>query len=345
MKIIIADDYKPSRGKLEKMLSEDGHEVTTAKDGVEALMLYQDNDYDVAFIDWAMPGMDGIELVKEIKSFDKRIDHESYIVLVTSKSKKRDMVEGLEAGADDFVLKPYSEEVVKSRLAIANRVLSTRDSGSRKRVVEDIEPVRILQKEHELIRRMTGVLEVVSNMLGDGAQLPKRLLEWCASSVFLLNFRLHEKREVYYIDAFVKRAWDSHGKTSRLYSRSSLSQIMKEHDIIEKLLIDMQKKAASYDVDDRKSALKLNETIKKYLPLIRMHAAREDDVFFPFTQRYFTPSDVNMILMNFESLEESIGVDNINNRLETIEQLEIILNLRENNPTESLGSAAPRAPA
>jgi hemerythrin-like domain-containing protein len=236
------------------------------------------------------------------------------------------MVEGLEAGADDFVLKPYTDEVITSRIDVAKRVLETKFTRPETR---PIEPISILQKEHELIHRMTGVLEVVSNMLSEGYPLPKKLLNWCTSSVFVLNFQLHERREAYYIKVFIDRAKETHGQTSKLFTRSSLGQIMKEHELIEKLLIEMQQQAGRYDVDQRKEVLKLKETITRYLPLIRFHAAREDDVFFPFTQRYFTDDDIEQVLKDFEQVEQKIGVEKIKLRMKNIEQLEQILKIKD----------------
>jgi sigma-B regulation protein RsbU (phosphoserine phosphatase) len=327
MNILVADDYKQSRVQLEEILLNQGHEVITAKDGNEAFERYKENDINVAFIDWSMPEMDGLEVSRKIQAHNSKTGHESYLIMVTAKTKKRNMVDGLESGADDFVLKPYTDEAITSRIDVAKRVLETKFTRP---VNQPIEPILILQKEHELIRRMTGVLEVVSNMLSEGFPLPKKLLKWCTSSVFVLNFQLHERREAYYIKAFIDRAEETHGQTSTLFTRSSLGQIMKEHELIEKLLIEMQKQAGKYDIDHRKEVLKLKETITRYLPLIRFHAAREDDVFFPFTQRYFTEDDIEQMLIDFENVEKKIGVEKIQLRMENIEQLEQILRIKNN---------------
>jgi CheY-like chemotaxis protein len=326
MKILVADDYKQSRVQLEEILLKLGHEVFTAKNGKEALDQYKENEISVSFIDWSMPELDGIEVCREIQAHNSKTGHESYLLLVTAKTKKRNMVEGLEAGADDFVLKPYTDEVITSRIDVAKRVLETKFTRPETR---PIEPISILQKEHELIHRMTGVLEVVSNILSEGYPLPKKLLNWCTSSVFVLNFQLHERREAYYIKVFIDRAKETHGQTSKLFTRSSLGQIMKEHELIEKLLIEMQQQAGRYDVDQRKEVLKLKETITRYLPLIRFHAAREDDVFFPFTQRYFTDDDIEQVLKDFEQVEQKIGVEKIKLRMKNIEQLEQILKIKD----------------
>jgi len=329
MKILVADDYKKSREQLEEILKELGHEVIAAVNGKDALDLYMDNKIEVAFIDWSMPEMNGIELCKEIQINNSLIEHESYIILVTAKSKKRDMVEGLEAGADDFVLKPYEKGIIASRIDVAKRVLETKKTKFQAKPPALIKPLEILTEEHELIHRMTGVLEVVANMLDDEVPLPKKLLEWCSSSVFLLNFKLHEQKEDYYIRIFIERAKEVHGQTSKMFTRSSVSQIIREHILIEKLLKNMQAKVMAYEVGRKKEVKALKESINRYLPLIRLHAAREDDVFFPFTERYFNDDDIDQLVKDFAMVEEKIGTEKIKARLETIQQLEVILKIKE----------------
>ena len=73
-----------------------------------------------------------------------------------------------------------------------------------------IGPVEILNEEHVLIHKITGVLEMVANMLGEGMPLPKKLLNWTTSSVFMLTWDLHESKEYVYIDVFVERAKNIH---------------------------------------------------------------------------------------------------------------------------------------
>ena len=178
---------------------------------------------------------------------------------------------------------------------------------------------------------MTGVLEMVSNMLDEGMPLPKKLINWAASSVFLLNWELHERKEYYYIGRFIERAKAIHGKTTQLYTRSSLTQIMREHEIIKNLLEDIQKSANKYDIDKRKTSVQLKNDISRYTTMIRFHAAREEDVFLPFTQRYFTEDDIIKIMADFKKVEDKIGTEKIESRMETIQQLETILQIKEIN--------------
>ncbi len=332
MKILVADDKKASSDRLKKILAKAGHDVLVATDGIEAFHIYEENKIDIAFIGWTLPRMSGTELCLRIRDYNLKTSQVSYLVLVSGKSEKHNMVDGLDAGVDDFVIKPYSESVIISRVNVASRLLETKYNKIPKvKPLKDkeIEPVAILNKEHVLVHKMTGVLEVVANLLGEGMPLPKKLLQWGTSSAFILNWQLHEEKELFYIDLFIERAQDIHGKTAQIYARSSLTQIMKEHELIKRLLMEMQAAAKTYDIDNMKSVLKLREAILRYLPLIRFHAAREEDVFLPFSQRYLTEEDISRILKDFQRVESEVGGETIKARLEKIEQLEKILQIKE----------------
>ena len=332
MKILIADDYKKSRDELEEILESKNYKVRAAKDGTQALVLYNEEQADIVFIDWDMPGISGLELCQKIREKDSAIGHVSYLILVSGKNVARNLIEGMDAGAEDFIMKPYSAEIVLSRISIAKKILQAKlksPPDAKSSIEKDTEPVIVLNKEHVLIHRMTGVLEIVANMLDEGIPLPKKLISWAASSVFLLNWDLHERKEYYYIERFIERAKTIHGKTTQLYTRSSLTQIMREHEIIKDLLMDVQKSASEYDIDKRKTSLQLKNDISRYLTLIRFHAAREEDVFLPFTQRYFTDEDIIKIMADFKKVEDKIGTEKIETRMETIQQLEKILRIKE----------------
>ncbi|MDD4307327.1 MAG: response regulator [Thermoplasmata archaeon] len=332
MKILVVDGNVKSRERLKKILVKGGHEVITASDGIDGFHKYEENEIRMAFIDWTMPKMNGTELCLRIRDYNLKTGRVSYLVLVSAKTAKHDMVEGLDSGADDFVMKPYSESVINSRVQIAGRMLETKFNRIPKvEPLKDkvIEPIARLNREHEMVHNITAVLEMVANMLGDGMPLPKKMLEWSASSAFMLNWQLHEEKEQYYIDLFVVRAQDIHGKTAQLFSRSSLNKILREHDMIKQLLEEMQAAAKAYNIDNRASVFRLRQLILRYLPLIRFHAAREEDVFLPFSQRYLTDEDVSRILRDFRRIDDEIGQDTIKERAETVEQLLRTLKIKE----------------
>src|SRR6266571_229036 len=109
MRILIAEDAPVSRRLLEAHLQKWGHQVTVTADGGEAWMaLRADRAPRMAVIDWMMPGLDGLEVCRRV-----RLDPETrsvYVILLTARGRREDVIAGLEAGADDYVVKPFDPE-------------------------------------------------------------------------------------------------------------------------------------------------------------------------------------------------------------------------------------------
>ncbi|MBZ5497147.1 MAG: diguanylate cyclase [Acidobacteriia bacterium] len=122
MRVLIADDDDVLRHILEATLVKWGYEVVVARNGLEAWRLLQSNDAPkLAILDWIMPGMDGVEVCREIR---KREDRPYiYLLLLTSKHKKEDVIAGLEAGADDYIPKPFDPQELKMRVRAGRRIL------------------------------------------------------------------------------------------------------------------------------------------------------------------------------------------------------------------------------
>ncbi|MBA3012211.1 MAG: diguanylate cyclase [Proteobacteria bacterium] len=123
MKILIADDDPISRRILEANLLEWGYELMVASDGLEAWEILQKPESPNLIIsDWMMPRMDGLELCREIRNMEK--SKYIYFIILTAKGEKKDIISGLEAGADDFLTKPFNQEELKYRTRIGERVLN-----------------------------------------------------------------------------------------------------------------------------------------------------------------------------------------------------------------------------
>jgi two-component system cell cycle response regulator len=122
MQILIADDDEVLRHILQATLGRWGYEVVVARNGLEAWRILQGDDApQLAILDWVMPGMDGIEVCREIrKRYDKPY---IYILLLTAKHRKEDVVAGMEAGADDYLAKPFNPEELEVRLRAGRRIL------------------------------------------------------------------------------------------------------------------------------------------------------------------------------------------------------------------------------
>jgi diguanylate cyclase (GGDEF)-like protein len=126
MKILIADDDTISRHLTQKVLERAGYEVLAVENGVSAVKSLAGPDCPrLALLDWVMPGLDGPSVCRMIRT---RYDQPYiFMILLTSKKSKEDIVAGLESGADDYLIKPYHPEELKARLRAGQRILQLQD--------------------------------------------------------------------------------------------------------------------------------------------------------------------------------------------------------------------------
>ena len=121
MKILIADDDATSRLILAGVLQKFGHEVTAAVDGTEAWEAMRRPGAPVlAILDWMMPGLTGVEVCRLIRGLES--DEPPYLILLTSMAEKADIVAGLEAGADDYLVKPFDPGELRARIDVGRRI-------------------------------------------------------------------------------------------------------------------------------------------------------------------------------------------------------------------------------
>ena len=126
MKVLVADDERVSRRLLQSMLAKWGYDVVSASDGDEAWgILYGEQSPRLVLLDWMMPGRNGIDLCRAVRS---RVSQPYvYILLLTAKKDKIDIIEGLESGADDYLTKPYFAQELRARLRVGERILELED--------------------------------------------------------------------------------------------------------------------------------------------------------------------------------------------------------------------------
>lgn len=122
MKVLIADDDALSRKILQDCLSEWGYDIVMANNGNEAWSILGKIDRpNMAVLDWMMPGMDGVEICRRLRSLN--LPNYVYVILLTARSKREDVINGLESGADDYIIKPFNHEELRSRLKIGQRII------------------------------------------------------------------------------------------------------------------------------------------------------------------------------------------------------------------------------
>jgi len=122
VKVLIAEDDVVSRRMLQVFLLRWGYQVEMATDGAEAWRALENGDPPrLAIIDWMMPVIDGIEICRRVREAGRPLP--AYIILLTARGGNEDIVRGLNAGADDYITKPFNREELRARVSVGVRIL------------------------------------------------------------------------------------------------------------------------------------------------------------------------------------------------------------------------------
>jgi two-component system, OmpR family, response regulator PhoP len=141
MRIMVVEDEAQLRGQLVARLSQSGYAVQQAPDGEEGLYLGRELPLDLAIVDLGLPGISGVELIRRLRALGKEFP----ILILTARGKWQDKVEGLEAGADDYLVKPFHMEELLARI----NVLLRRAAGWSQPVLQ-LGPVSIDTRSQEV---------------------------------------------------------------------------------------------------------------------------------------------------------------------------------------------------
>jgi serine phosphatase RsbU (regulator of sigma subunit) len=153
MKILIADDDNVSRLLLATVLKNQGHEVVAAENGLKAWEAFQKGHFPVLILDWLMPGMDGLVLCRLVR--EVLCENYTYIILLTALEGKANYLEAMEAGADDFMTKPFDADQLKGRIHISERII-----GLQRRVAEATRELREKNEQMEEELKMAHELQM-----------------------------------------------------------------------------------------------------------------------------------------------------------------------------------------
>lgn len=154
MKILVADDNEDMRKILTLYLKKEGWQVSTAKDGQDALRLCQEQAFDLAVLDWMMPYYDGIYVCRELRTWYP----EAKIIILTAKDTNDNEITGLTAGADDYIRKPFEPKILVlrikkllglGRLYVCRGLTLNPDAHT---VSRDGSLIRLSKKEYELLK-------------------------------------------------------------------------------------------------------------------------------------------------------------------------------------------------
>ena len=152
MKVLAVDDDRVTLLTLRRLLEKFGYEALTATNGTEALKLFLDHRPKMLITDWMMPEMEGPTVVKTIRAFAE--SEYTYIIMLTSRQDKDDMMAGMLAGVDEFLTKPIDPDQLRARLRVGKRIMLLQDSLGKR--------VRELEEERDHVKMLQGFLPICS---------------------------------------------------------------------------------------------------------------------------------------------------------------------------------------
>lgn len=154
MRILIAEDDATSRIVLATVLTKDGYDVTATDDGGAAWEVLQKPDTPrLAILDLMMPGIDGLELVRRVRAIPSIAP--PYLIIVSTKSEKSDVIAALDAGANDYLTKPFDPGELRARIEVGRRMIEMR--------FELNENVKELKKALAEVRTLKGIVPICAN--------------------------------------------------------------------------------------------------------------------------------------------------------------------------------------
>ncbi len=176
-RILIADDDAISRKLLERLLQKMGVEVVVARDGEQAWKELDKADAPrLAVLDWMMPGFEGIELVRRVRAQKERAY--TYLILLTARRERDDVLEGLNAGADDYLRKPVDADELQAKIVIAKRILTVQQ-----RLAEAVEAERY-QARHDSLTGLYNHREILRIL---DCEIERNRRQNCCTAAIMLD--------------------------------------------------------------------------------------------------------------------------------------------------------------
>ena len=153
MRVLMAEDDAVSAKLLEAVLTKWGYQTVVAHDGEQAWQALQAPDAPhLAVLDWMMPGIDGVEVCRRARTLDRAT--RTYIIMLTAMERKEDLVTALDAGADDYLIKPFHHQELRARIQVGVRILELQ--------VELADRVRELEEALANIKVLRGLMPICS---------------------------------------------------------------------------------------------------------------------------------------------------------------------------------------
>jgi signal transduction histidine kinase len=295
MQVLIADDEAVSRRMLESFLRQWGYEVAAARDGAEAWRLFEAGDMPVVITDWMMPDVDGLELIRRIRACPR--PGYVFAILLTARSQKEDLVEGMEAGADDFLTKPFDRDELRTRLRAAERVISLEHNlAEQNRALREAQAALVQsEKLASLGRLAAGVAHEINNPIAYVSNNLAVLRRDMQSALDALDAhrrgdvaeaaRLEEEADLGYFRGAFARTCDK-----------TLEGLQRVRDIVRNLRDFARLDEAEFKEVDLNAALESTLEIVRHE--LRAKEVRLETAFEPLPPVLCHPGKVNQVFLN-----------------------------------------------
>ena len=201
--VLVVEDHAAERLRLELMIKKLGHPVISAADGLQALQHIKTDKVDIVISDWKMPRMDGLNLCRSIRSGD--YDFHPYFMMLTGCDSKADLIAGMDAGADDFITKPFNSEELRVRLQAGSRIQQLKQQLRVKNNYLEKANRELKQADETLSKDLNVAAQMQQELLPKDVQL---FANWSAASIFepestvsgdLFNlFRINQEELAFY---------------------------------------------------------------------------------------------------------------------------------------------------
>jgi DNA-binding response OmpR family regulator len=176
MKILVAEDDQTTRRMLESVLTKCNYEVITTTDGEETWEKLKHPDApQIVILDWFMPGMDGVEICRKFRQ--ENVTKPVYIIFLTARGDKKNIIEGLEAGADDYVIKPFDKDELLARINVGRRIVELQNSLIEKEKLQGVIEMAgtVCHEMNQPIQVITGYSELMLLDLPEDNPLYKKI--------------------------------------------------------------------------------------------------------------------------------------------------------------------------
>jgi CheY-like chemotaxis protein len=308
MNILLVESNSQQRLLVEKIMKVNAENVHASGNHQDALAHIKTTQIDLAIIDLDENPQESIALVRQIRAAEKKSGRKPYIIIGTEKGDTSNILEILEAGANEFIAKPYERAALEGKILLGSRIDYASDA------------IGVLTEEHQAILRMVKLLEYISGKVGK-KDVPKKLLEWATSTSFMLDAKVHHAKEEHFMISFLEGALKEHSEQpdSTILSRSSLKTIEKEHvDLIE-MQKEIQVNISRYSQGATGArAADLRDSIMNYVLLLKDHMIREERYLFPAARPLIDKDENIRLLREFQKVEIDVGVPKIDERLRII---------------------------